>query len=146
MALRLGRGGSGTSYEVRCGRCDVSFPVGTRSCIHCGGPTGAAAGFAAQEVVVAPASDTSHAPPLPPEAMPVEVEPIEPDASSPLRSGSSITQTISESIYGPGPNERELEIADEPPSMVRSLLSSLGGLVWVILLIGFTLARQCSGE
>jgi hypothetical protein len=23
-------------YEVRCHRCDVSFPPGTRQCIHCG--------------------------------------------------------------------------------------------------------------
>jgi hypothetical protein len=29
-------------YEVRCERCRVTFPVGTRRCVHCGGPTGAA--------------------------------------------------------------------------------------------------------
>lgn len=23
-------------FEVRCERCNVSFPVGTRSCLHCG--------------------------------------------------------------------------------------------------------------
>ena len=23
-------------FEVRCHHCDVSFPVGTRTCIHCG--------------------------------------------------------------------------------------------------------------
>ncbi|MEZ4334635.1 MAG: hypothetical protein R3F35_23000 [Myxococcota bacterium] len=33
---------SGASpYEVRCPRCDVSFPIGTRRCVHCGGPTAA---------------------------------------------------------------------------------------------------------
>ena len=26
-------------YEVRCPTCAVTFPVGTRRCIHCGGPT-----------------------------------------------------------------------------------------------------------
>lgn len=26
-------------YEVRCPHCRVSFPVGTRRCLHCGGPT-----------------------------------------------------------------------------------------------------------
>ncbi len=26
----------GTPYEVRCERCRVSFPLGTRRCIHCG--------------------------------------------------------------------------------------------------------------
>jgi hypothetical protein len=30
-----------TAYEVRCHRCKVSFPVGTRRCLHCGGRTGA---------------------------------------------------------------------------------------------------------
>jgi len=29
-------------YEVYCGPCRVTFPVGTRRCIHCGGPTSAA--------------------------------------------------------------------------------------------------------
>ena len=27
-------------FEVRCPSCDVSFPVGTRRCLHCGGRTG----------------------------------------------------------------------------------------------------------
>ncbi len=26
-------------YEVRCPRCDVSFPPGTKKCLHCGGRT-----------------------------------------------------------------------------------------------------------
>ena len=31
---------STTQYEVRCLRCNVSFPPGTRRCLHCGGRTG----------------------------------------------------------------------------------------------------------
>ncbi len=27
-------------FEVYCDRCRVTFPVGTRRCIHCGGRTG----------------------------------------------------------------------------------------------------------
>jgi len=27
-------------YQVYCTRCNVSFPVGTRSCVHCGQPIG----------------------------------------------------------------------------------------------------------
>ena len=27
-------------YEVRCASCNVSFPPGTRRCIHCGGRIG----------------------------------------------------------------------------------------------------------
>ena len=30
-------------FEVHCGRCRVTFPVGTRRCIHCGGATSGAA-------------------------------------------------------------------------------------------------------
>jgi len=30
-------------YEVYCTRCSVSFPVGTRVCLHCGQPIGRAA-------------------------------------------------------------------------------------------------------
>ena len=26
-------------FEVHCDRCRVTFPVGTRRCIHCGAPT-----------------------------------------------------------------------------------------------------------
>jgi hypothetical protein len=29
-------------FEVYCDRCRVTFPVGTRRCVHCGGPTGGA--------------------------------------------------------------------------------------------------------
>ena len=46
----------------------------------------------------------------------------------------------------PDQEDRELEMSDEPSSVGRSLIRSLGGLVWVIVLIGFTLARNCGGE
>lgn len=32
--------GPQTPYEVLCRRCQVSFPVGTRHCVHCGGRIG----------------------------------------------------------------------------------------------------------
>jgi hypothetical protein len=46
----------------------------------------------------------------------------------------------------PDQTERELETSDEPSSVGRSLIRGLGGFVWVIVLIGFTLARNCGGE
>lgn len=27
-----------TPYEVACPDCRVTFPIGTRQCVHCGGP------------------------------------------------------------------------------------------------------------
>ena len=34
------RVGAQTPYEVYCYSCKVTFPVGTRQCIHCGRPIG----------------------------------------------------------------------------------------------------------
>jgi hypothetical protein len=34
------RVGPQTPYEVYCYECRVTFPVGTRSCLHCGRPIG----------------------------------------------------------------------------------------------------------
>jgi hypothetical protein len=34
-------------YEVYCTHCSVSFPVGTRVCLHCGQPIGRSAASAA---------------------------------------------------------------------------------------------------
>ena len=30
--------GARTPYEVYCFRCRVTFPIGSRQCLHCGGP------------------------------------------------------------------------------------------------------------
>jgi len=46
----------------------------------------------------------------------------------------------------PDQAEREFDVPDEPASVGRSLIRTLGGFVWVIVLIGFTLARNCGGE
>jgi len=29
-----------SEYEVHCPQCNVTFPVGTKRCLHCGAPTG----------------------------------------------------------------------------------------------------------
>ncbi len=102
-------------YEVRCPRCDVSFPVETRRCTHCGGPTGRAD----QILTIDSIGATGE--------MPVEIF-VEPTSAMPEL------------------DEHGLEVAEEPKSPVRSLIRSLGGFVWVIVLIGFTLARNCGGN
>ena len=44
-------------------------------------------------------------------------------------------------------DEREIEELDEGPvSIGRSIIRGLGGFIWVIVLIGFTLARNCGGD
>ena len=43
--------------------------------------------------------------------------------------------------------DREIEEADEgPPTLVRGIIRGLGGFIWVIVLIAFTLARNCGGN
>ena len=105
----------GSPYEVRCPRCDVSFPIETRRCLHCGGPTGEVEGTAVFETLVQSSAASA-------EEFPGPIEEI------------------------PDRDERVLEASDEPSSIGRSLIRSLGGLVWVVVLIGFTLARNCGGE
>ena len=62
--------------EVRCPRCDVSFAVGTRRCLHCGGPT-------VEPEVAAHIRAVERGMPLP---VPAEVEP-EVEEETPLRRG-----------------------------------------------------------
>lgn len=44
------------------------------------------------------------------------------------------------------PGEPAGESSDEPSSMGRTLIRSLGGVVWIVMLIGFTLARNCGSD
>ena len=106
-------------YEVRCSRCDVSFPVETRRCIHCGGPTGGPTGRADQILA------------------------IDSIGAAGEMSGKVFMEPTSAM---PELDERGLEVAEESKSPVRSLIRSLGGFVWIIVLVGFTLARTCGGN
>jgi hypothetical protein len=69
-----------------------------------------------------------------------------------LQTSTAPDDEFSDLTESPGPfvfpdhSERELETSDEPSSVGRSLIRSLGGFIWVVVLIGFTLARNCGGE
>jgi hypothetical protein len=102
-------------YEVRCPRCDVTFPVETRTCIHCGEPIGRRDQVHPLESILESGFETEAESPVPIE-------------------------------FRAGPLEGEIEMPDEPSSVGRSLIRSLGGLVWVVVLIAFTIARNCGGE
>jgi hypothetical protein len=49
-------------YEVVCPRCDVTFPIETRHCIHCGGPVGRGRGLLAAVTAASssPAPETAE--------------------------------------------------------------------------------------
>ena len=106
-----------TPYEVRCPRCDVSFPVETKRCMHCGGPTV-----------------------WPDQVEMVMAEPFGALDDAPLEFFANSTTPIPESVEG------QFEAPEESTSVGRSLLRTLGGFVWIIVLIGFTMARSCGGE
>lgn len=116
-----GKRGPASPYEVRCLRCDVSFPVETRRCIHCGGPTSASsagvdvAAFTGRVEAGAPGSAAPSSP------APISLG----DRADPDEPG------------GPGD-------APPQPGIGVTLLRSFGSLFWVIALIGFSLARSCS--
>jgi hypothetical protein len=43
--------------------------------------------------------------------------------------------------------EREIDELDERPTSIgRTIIRGLGGFIWVIVLIGFTLARNCGED
>ena len=142
---------SASPYEVRCSRCEVSFPVETKTCMHCGGPTGAPGRFFAvnpllssaapsktadfQTEVVAGSGELTHAP-------------IEPSKESPFSHGDAFDQDT----YSGARKKRQsggeaegqvLAEDEEQASTGRSLLNSIGGVIWVILLVGFSLVRSC---
>ena len=118
----------GSPYEVRCPRCDVSFPVEQKRCIHCGGPVGKPGRVeAATHTAPAPESSDAFG------TRPAEHEgmmPIEPEESPFLSTFSDDDQgetTESRSAFG-------------------SLLRSFGTIIWIVLLIAFSLAQNCFGE
>lgn len=61
--------GPQTPFEVYCYNCSVTFPTGTRRCVHCGGPIGR------RGLQVAPRSTPQLAAEFPVEEAPAEPSP-----------------------------------------------------------------------
>ena len=131
--------GTGSPYEVRCLRCDVSFPLETRRCIHCGGPTsasrsGAEAGAGMGAPIQGPLATTSGTSPTP-----IGIETGGPFPWSRSReAGAPATP-------GPSVPGGELPDPDEAPQSPGAMLfRSFGSLIWIVALIGFSIVRSCS--
>lgn len=103
-------------YEVRCPSCNVSFPTGTKKCIHCGGRTGPSHGPGAQMR----AGFTNEA-----------FDPSQPEQGI----------QADEDLLRPLPVDGEPE---EEPSPRSGLLRSAITLVWILLAVGFSVVRACS--
>ncbi len=131
--------GTGSSFEVRCLRCDVSFPLETRRCVHCGGPTSASlsggkAGAGMSAPRQGPIATTSGTSPTP-----IGIETAGPFPwSRPREAGAPATP-------GPSAPGGELPDPDEAPQSPGAMLfRSFGSLIWIVALIGFSIVRSCS--
>lgn len=107
----------GSPYEVRCPRCDVSFAVETRRCIHCGGPTSASdslpsIGFAA-------------------------------GSSLPWNRPAETSTGAPEEIGVPGGGGSEVP-EKAPISTGATLLRTFGSLIWVVAIVAFSILRSCN--
>ena len=123
-----------THYEVRCLECAVTFPVETKNCFHCGAATVAMGGT----------GEISHG------ATPSF------DFESTLAGGenTSAWSTFDEpesypddrSSTQPAPFEEHSTDDAPTPSAGRSILGSMGSLIWIAMLIAFSIANQmCDG-
>lgn len=113
---------TGPVYEVRCPRCQVSFPVETRVCVHCGGRT------------APPGTVVTH-------ERPPEFDPLHERAG---RAPTSIDPSDETPfVFRESSAEETAEPGVESPNLVRSILGSLGGFVWILLLIAFSIAQSC---
>jgi hypothetical protein len=134
---------SAPTFEVRCAHCDVTFPVETRRCIHCGRAIHSRdQGGALVSIADSDWESGWESGGLLGGLSGVEpgVEPsVESDRETGVRSPKPIDVMSN-------PVEHEGEVPDEPSSIGRSIIRSLGGFIWVIVLIGFTLARNCGGN
>ena len=117
-----------TPYEVRCPRCDVSFPVETRRCIHCGGPTSAAGASSASAVD--------------PAGMPPWIRTSD-EGSGPTGPDDRPGASGAGQAPGAGSADRADGPEEAPSSLVSTLLRTFGSLFWVIALVAFSILRSC---
>ncbi len=141
-------------FEVRCPRCDVSFPPETRRCIHCGGPTSKPGPNKGRDWVHTTDGDSANG----------GASASSPSAGSPSAGSDSMAgwerelergrdrnrEFEPEPRYTPEPfggQERAgAEAGEGQGSWPRTLLRTGGSLLWIVVLIAFTLMRNCTKE
>jgi hypothetical protein len=100
-------------FEVRCPSCNVSFPVGTKRCIHCGERTSKSLGNSSGRL-----------------------RSQEPASTQELRGpGSTIDYDGGESPFD--------EAGDEAVAPRTSILRRSVTIIWVVILIGISVIRAC---
>jgi hypothetical protein len=107
-----------SEYEVRCPRCDVSFPIDTRKCMHCGGPTGPSHGPRGR--IKLEERSAAHA-----RGDPKSVQPFDP------------AEVFRAEPVGAEPEDAE-------PTRRGGLLRGIATLIWIAVAIGISVAKSCS--
>jgi hypothetical protein len=105
-----------SEYEVHCPRCRVTFPVGTKRCVHCGGRTG--------------------------QRVESEGRPVWDDRSGRFRvvtaGGSDVESTQRPLAFDAEPEEDE---ADQTGR--GGILRVAVTVVWILLAVAFSILRAC---
>lgn len=104
-------------YELRCHRCDVSFPVGTKRCMYCGEKPGAG----------------------PPQAQLLDLREMEKHAGVVVAEGTEHGTAWPEAAA-------EEEEAEPEASLRQALPRITMSLVWVVLLVVVSIYRACTGS
>ncbi len=106
-----------SKYEVRCPACNVSYPVGQKRCVHCGGRT-----------------DKKYvdAPDAPPEFT-QGLGDVEPEP--PVTFGGEGRELVFLPQEAPDADAEEMR---------GGWIRRLGGLVWIILFVVLTAVRMCT--
>jgi len=112
-------------FEVFCPHCDVTFPVGTRKCIHCGGKTARSDGHSVRPLNV----DFSFGS-------------AESDADEAFDAPSAPVPQI----FQRPEESQDFDPEEQPQSPLRSILGSMGSLTWIALLIAFSIFGRACGE
>ncbi len=107
------------AFEVRCPDCDVTFPVGTKKCLHCGGRT--TKPLRLPEGVYTSEDHTSSAP--------IEIMHL-PKGQERNLPGMTESSPMEES-----PDDEE---------MARSPIRTIFNLLFIVLAIAVSAARACS--
>ncbi len=120
-------------FEVHCPSCDVTFAVGTRHCIHCGGATTESGSQSGSQSRFGRAG-------------PKELDPEWDNAMPfPILTEEAEAAPISAMDAQLAPFD-DVEQASEEPRSGRSILRSLGSLIWIALLIAFSLSGRTCGD
>ena len=114
-----------TFYEIRCQRCNVSFPPETKVCIHCGERIRPQR----QVLVSAPALENAFQSIIPADAL--------------VDKPSSLAFQRSQEMAIPEDPRQTIEGEEEQPRFSKSRI--LGNLVWIVLAVVASAFQVCRG-